>query len=120
MSINDRISVLIDHLRENENSFSKRLQVSSSAIFNIVNLKGRRSYPSGVVLDKILSIEENEKKVSAEWLMRGVGEIFLGSDVEVQAGAQLYDKVDDLTDKVNRLEEEFLALRKKPKNGNKY
>ena len=112
MNINDRVSELIYRLRDNENSFSKRLGVSSSAIFNIVNPKGRRSYPSGVVLDKILSIEAEDQRVSAEWLMRGEGEMFLGEE-NAKSETQLYEKVEDLTEKVNRLEEEFMAIRKK-------
>ncbi len=113
MSINDRIAELIEHLRYNENSFSKRLAVSSSAIFNIVNPKGRRSYPSGVVLDKILSIEEGDRKISAEWLMRGEGEMFLEDKERKPNEHKLYSMVEDLTAKVNRLEDEFLALKRK-------
>lgn len=33
------------------------------------------SYPSGPVLEKILSLEMEGAQISAEWLMRGVGEI---------------------------------------------
>ena len=112
MSINDRIAELIHYLRENENSFSKRLGVSSSAIFNIVNPKGRRSYPSGVILDKILSIDDDGKKISAEWLMRGDGEMIMGETPMHSGESRLYSKIDDLASKVNRLEEEFQALKK--------
>lgn len=44
-------------------------------MFNIVNPKGRMSYPSGPVLEKLLSLELNSKQISAEWLMRGKGEM---------------------------------------------
>jgi len=45
-------------------------------MFNIVNPKGRKSYPSGPVLEKILDLEKDGQKVSAEWLMRGNGDIY--------------------------------------------
>ncbi len=112
MSINDRIAELIEELKENENSFSKRLGVSSSAIFNIVNPKGRRSYPSGVVLDKILSIEEEGSQVSAEWLMRGTGSIFMGND-EKDSEPNVYSKIEDLASKFSKLEEEFEQLKRR-------
>jgi len=75
MSINARISELIKAFKDSESGFAKRLGVSSSVMFNIVNPKGRMSYPSGPVLEKILSLELMGKKVSAEWLMRGDGEM---------------------------------------------
>lgn len=45
-------------------------------MFNIVNPKGRLSYPSGPVLEKILLLELEGNRISAEWLMRGEGEMF--------------------------------------------
>ena len=80
MSINRRIAELIAYLGDTENSFSKRIGASSSAIFNIVNPKGRLSYPSGPVLEKILELDK-EGRVSAEWLMRGEGAMILNSVV---------------------------------------
>lgn len=76
MSINTRISELIKAFRDSESGFAKRLGVSSSVMFNIVNPKGRKSYPSGPVLEKILALSFNKKRVSAEWLMRGEGEMW--------------------------------------------
>lgn len=76
MGINSRISELIKAFKDSESGFAKRLDVSSSVIFNIVNPKGRKSYPSGPVLEKILGLSLNEKRVSAEWLMRGEGEMW--------------------------------------------
>ncbi len=76
MTINDRISQLIDALGYNENAFAKTIAVSASVVFNMVNPKGRKSYPSGPVLEKILSLEKDGKRVSADWLIRGEGEMF--------------------------------------------
>lgn len=75
MTINHRISELIKAFGDSESAFAKRLQVSSSVMFNIVNPKGRKSYPSGPVLEKILALELDGQRISAEWLMRGEGEM---------------------------------------------
>lgn len=74
-TINQRIAQLIVAFGDSESGFAKRIEVSSSVMFNIVNKKGRMSYPSGPVLEKILSLEKDGAQISAEWLMRGVGEI---------------------------------------------
>lgn len=76
MSINERIATIIKAFGDSESAFAKRLDVSSSVMFNIVNPKGRLSYPSGPVLEKLLSLELNGRKLSAEWLMRGEGDMF--------------------------------------------
>lgn len=75
MSINARIAEIIKAFGDSESAFAKRLEVSSSVMFNIVNPKGRKSYPSGPVLEKLLSLELGGKQISAEWLMRGNGEM---------------------------------------------
>ena len=77
MSINERIAEIIKAFGDSESAFAKRLEVSSSVMFNIVNPKGRLSYPSGPVLEKLLSLELKGKRLSAEWLMRGEGQMML-------------------------------------------
>lgn len=76
MSINSRIAEIIKAYGDSESAFAKRLELSTSVVFNIVNPKGRMSYPSGPVLEKLLSLELEGKQISAEWLMRGKGEMF--------------------------------------------
>ncbi len=76
MSINQRISEVIHAFGDSESGFAKRIGVSSSVVFNIVNPKGRMSYPSGVMLEKLLALEKGGKVIAAEWLMRGNGEMF--------------------------------------------
>ena len=80
MSINTRIAELIKAFGKSESAFAKNLGVSSSVMFNIVNPKGRKSYPSGPVLEKILSLTFEGRKVSAEWLMRGEGSMWQADD----------------------------------------
>lgn len=74
-TINQRIAELIKAFGDSESGFAKRIEVSSSVMFNIVNKKGRMSYPSGPVLEKILGLEKDGERISAEWLMRGEGEM---------------------------------------------
>lgn len=115
--INDRIQELITSLGDTENSFAKRIEVSTSVVFNIVNPKGRRSYPSGPVLEKILAIEKNGHKVSAEWLMRGDGEIFLTDFSGLnEKEPDLYKSIVDLTSVVRKLQIEFAEFRKPQSN----
>jgi len=104
MSINKRIAELIVQLGDTENSFSKRLGASSSAIFNIVNPKGRMSYPSGIVLEKILLINEPAGRVSAEWLMRGEGQIFSDADEKFKDPSFLRNTITSLEDRLKKLE----------------
>lgn len=104
MSINSRIAELIEYLGDTENSFSKRIGASSSAIFNIVNPKGRMSYPSGLVLEKILQLDK-DGRVSAEWLMRGEGLMIL-----TQEGGAVLNSDSHLVNRVKKLEEDVKFL----------
>lgn len=90
MSINQRIGELIKVLGDSESAFAKRIGVSTSVIFNIVNPKGRMSYPSGVVLEKLLALEKDGEQLSAEWLMRGRGNMF-GSDTKINSPEEALD-----------------------------
>ena len=113
MSINDRISQLIHALQDTENSFAKRIGVSASVIFNTVNPKGRRSYPSGPVLEKLLSLEKEGQPLSAEWLMRGNGPMF-GTGQPAGRGDldNMSKTIDELNEVVNRLRTDFEQLKK--------
>uniref|UniRef100_UPI004047FC2C hypothetical protein n=1 Tax=Roseivirga sp. TaxID=1964215 RepID=UPI004047FC2C len=113
MTINDRIQELILFLKDTENSFAKRIEVSTSVVFNIVNPKGRRSYPSGAILEKILAITFDGNLLSAEWLMRGQGDIFLTNvSQSTLAGSDLSESIEELTNTVRKLHEEFSEFRK--------
>ena len=100
MSINERVKQIDKAFGDSESGFAKRIKVSSLVIFNP---KGRHSYSSGPVLEKILSLEINCKQISAEWLMRGEGEMlaidnsgFKNSD---EALNFLKQTIDDLRNK---------------------
>lgn len=113
MSINDRIAELIQVLGDKENSFAKRIDVSTSVVFNVVNQKGRRSYPSGPVLEKMLSIEKDGRRISAEWLMRGEGSMFLGGQgVSSFDTEKINETIELLSTAVSKLKEDFGQLKK--------
>ncbi len=105
-TINQRIAELIKEFGDSESGFAKRIQVSSSVMFNIVNPKGRKSYPSGPVLEKILDLENNGKKVSAEWLMRGDGQMYQSDQGE---------KISNPSEAIEYLKKEFERLTKEAK-----
>lgn len=114
MTINNRISELIDALGYNENSFAKTISVSASVVFNMVNPKGRRSYPSGPVLEKILSLEKKGKRVSADWLIRGEGEMFEGGSDQQQIDTTEIEKTIELLSlAVEKLREDLDRLNNK-------
>ena len=114
MTINDRISELIDALGYNENSFAKAISVSASVVFNMVNPKGRKSYPSGPVLEKILSLKKNDKRVSANWLIRGEGEMFEVNVIQPQIDtAEIEKTIDLLSLAVEKLREDLERLNNK-------
>ena len=104
MSINERISQLIKAFKDSESGFAKRIDVSSSVMFNIVNPKGRRSYPSGPVLEKILALELEGERVSAEWLMRGEGDMWHSNAISSpdEALSYLAETIRELQAKSNR------------------
>ncbi|OEK02278.1 hypothetical protein BFP97_12450 [Roseivirga sp. 4D4] len=102
-TINERILSLIKDLGDSESGFAKRIGVSSSVMFNIVNPKGRKSYPSGPVLEKILDLEKNGQKVSAEWLMRGAGDIYQSTNDQ---------KIANPEEALDYLRQEFIRLQR--------
>jgi|GEM_PF-893333 len=103
-TINQRIALLIKDFGDSESGFAKRIDVSSSVMFNIVNPKGRKSYPSGPVLEKILDLEKEGQKISAEWLMRGLG---------VMYHAEGESKIVNVEEALEYLRKEFDRLSKK-------
>ena len=71
-SINERLTLIINQLGLNKNSFSNKIGLSSNSVIeNIVS--GRKSKPSFDVLQKTLSTFES---INARWLITGRGEMF--------------------------------------------
>jgi transcriptional regulator with XRE-family HTH domain len=79
-TINERIELLIKQLNLNNNSFSKRIGLTSSTtIGNIVG--GRKNEPSFELLRKIITSFE---QLNITWLMTGKGEMFVNNEQIVQ------------------------------------
>lgn len=102
MSINERIAEIIKAFGDSESAFAKRLEVSSSVMFNIVNPKGRLSYPSGPVLEKLLSLELKGKRLSAEWLMRGGGQMLMEQSQTISSPEQALQYLQDTIDELRK------------------
>lgn len=102
MSINERIAEIIKAFGDSESAFAKRLEVSSSVMFNIVNPKGRLSYPSGPVLEKLLSLKLKGKRLSAEWLMRGEGQMLMEQSETISSPEQALQYLQDTIDELRK------------------
>lgn len=116
MDINERIKLIIEGLETNNNAFAKVLNVNPVVTHNIIS--GRRTKPSYDVLEKILLTYDN---ISAEWLLRGVGKMFINRDPkqcimaieEDKNSTQIVEILRAQLDEVNNLNRELLALLKK-------
>jgi len=76
LSINDRISAIIDSLKSNPNAFAERVGVKATVIYNII--KGRRSKPSYELLQKIYG---SFHALNILWLIKGEGDMWLGEEL---------------------------------------
>jgi hypothetical protein len=70
--IQDRLKKLIEKLDLNPNSFSERVETSSSVIYHIIG--GRRNQPSADLLGKISMAFA---RVNMTWLLTGFGSMFV-------------------------------------------
>lgn len=73
-SINERINLIFLRFYKNKKSFAEALGLTSGGIGKILN---NESIPSVTIAARLLEIHPN---VSAEWLMRGEGDIELNNE----------------------------------------
>lgn len=76
VSIYQRIMLILDDKQVSVNALSKLVEMSQTTLNT--QLKGERALSANVVA-KVLSVFPD---VSAEWLMRGVGTMYVKEDVE--------------------------------------
>ena len=69
MTIGERIEEIINFHKTNRNKLSLKLNINSSVLFNIVKGRNLPSY------DMILKILDEFPDISAEWLIKGEGEM---------------------------------------------
>lgn len=70
-NINDRIMMLINHLRMNKNSFSIKIGLTNGTIIGNI-ISGRLNKPSYHVIYKILKSFDN---INGDWLITGRGQM---------------------------------------------
>jgi len=79
MSVNERIQEIIDKkFLGNKSAFSKKVGISRTGTENIVGT--RQTKPSYKIIEKIILAFDD---ISAEWLMRGEGDMLLVTENEV-------------------------------------
>lgn len=76
LSESERLESLIKHLKTNAYQFSLKAGIAQGAVSNIIN--GRRRL-SRDIIDLIV---QSFPKVSLDWLLRGIGTVFLPEDHE--------------------------------------
>ena len=80
VSIYQRIMLILDDKQVSVNALSKLVEMSQTTLNT--QLKGERALSANVVA-KVLSVFPD---VSAEWLMRGVGTMYVKKDFECSSG----------------------------------
>lgn len=105
-SFNARFVELLNRLRLNSTSFSRRVKITASVITNITGY--REGKPSFEVLEKISTAFPD---VSMEWLLRGEGAMLRSEATELEYKKKFHR----LTARYNDLEEDFERLRQKMK-----
>lgn len=101
LHITEKVFQLIEGLKLNNNSFSKRIGVAPSVIGNITG--GRKGKPSFELLEKIGAAFP---EISMEWLVRGEGSMLRGGTGETECQKQLkalQAKYEDLEDDFERV-----------------
>lgn len=78
MTINNRVELIINELKLNNNSFSKTIGVNPTVIHNIC--KGRNA-PGFELLNKIVLTFDN---INAHWLLTGEGSMLKSHEPEIQ------------------------------------
>ena len=98
----NRIIKLIESKGLNPTSFAAQIGVQQKTLWNQLNEKRKLS------LDTIEAIIEKYPEVSAEWLMRGVGDMTKGNDA-------FEKRIENLIDVISRQQETIRNLTEKVK-----
>lgn len=116
--IYERIRILIDYLGISDRQFAIKIGVNQSVIGSMFQ---KQTEPSAKVLKLILA---TYKDVSAEWLMRGTGNMLISENIDSDSNLdrinKLVDTITTLQDAINEktktikvLEEEIKNLKRK-------
>lgn len=116
--IYERIRTLIDYLKISDRQFAIKIGVNQSVIGSMFQ---KQTEPSAKVLKLILATYND---ISAEWLMRGTGNMLISqnndNDANIDRINKLVDTITTLQDAINEktktiklLEEEIKNLKRK-------
>lgn len=119
-SIAERLQFLTRNIEKSAEAFYERTSLSRQTLRGNINGTTKPNYKT---LDSILKTYPN---ISAEWLMRGDGSVFIDSGEIVKDGATLYKRIDlidstnlkhllaDISKKIDSLEEFRAKVEGKP------
>jgi len=105
----DRIKDIIKFSGLSDRAFALKCGINQPTLFN--QLKGIRA----ISLDTVLSVCKTFPDVSAEWLLRGEGEMFKSQSREMERINKLVDTIATLQESINTKSETIAILNEKIK-----
>ena len=100
----NRISKLIESTGLNPASFAAKIGVQQMTLWGQLNGKRKLS------LDSVLAILNSYPELSAEWLMRGTGEMKKGNDAQEKRLDNLVDVISMQQETIRNLQEKIKQL----------
>lgn len=100
----NRISKLIESTGLNPTSFAAKIGVQQMTLWGQLNGKRKLS------LDSVLAILNSYPELSAEWLMRGTGDMTKGNDAQEKRLDNLVDVISMQQETIRNLQEKIQQL----------
>jgi plasmid maintenance system antidote protein VapI len=100
----NRISKLIESTGLNPTSFAAKIGVQQMTLWGQLNGKRRLS------LDSVLAILNSYPEISAEWLMRGIGDMKKGNDAQEKRLDNLVDVISMQQETIRNLQDKIKQL----------
>ena len=100
----NRISKLIESTGLNPTSFAAKIGVQQMTLWGQLNGKRKLS------LDSVLAILNSYPELSAEWLMRGTGDMTKGNDAQAKRLDNLVDVISMQQETIRNLQEKIKQL----------
>ncbi len=100
----NRISKLIESTGLNPTSFAAKIGVQQMTLWGQLNGKRKLS------LDSVLAILNSYPELSAEWLMRGTGEMKKGNDAQEKRLDNLVDVISMQQETIRNLQDKIKQL----------
>lgn len=100
----NRISKLIESTGLNPTSFAAKIGVQQMTLWGQLNVKRKLS------LDSVLAILNSYPELSAEWLMRGTGDMMKGNDAQEKRLDNLVDVISMQQETIRNLQDKIKQL----------